>query len=105
MEIISMDIRTFDALMTRVKTIEEKADILCKRQEDLGLSLIHISEPTRRYATFLAYRSVPYRSTGPKDYCLSAGSRTSCSTSLKTWRKYYSRIIMLIQRNYEPLFH
>lgn len=37
MEIISMDIRTFDALMTRVKTIEEKADILCKRQEDLGL--------------------------------------------------------------------
>ena len=32
-----MDIRTFDALMTRVKTIEEKADILCKRQEDLGL--------------------------------------------------------------------
>ena len=37
MEIISMDIRTFDALMTHVKTIEEKADILCKRQEDLGL--------------------------------------------------------------------
>ena len=37
MEIISMDIRTFDALMTSVKTIEEKADILCKRQEDLGL--------------------------------------------------------------------
>ena len=32
-----MDIRTFDALMTRVKTIEEKADMLCKRQEDLGL--------------------------------------------------------------------
>lgn len=102
MEIISMDIRTFDALMTRVKTIEEKADILCKRQEDLGLKN---GWTTRRYATFLAYRSVPYRSTGPKDYCLSAGSRTSCSTSLKTWRKYYSRIIMLIQRNYEPLFH
>ena len=37
MEIISMDIRTFDALMARVKTIEEKADMLCKRQEDLGL--------------------------------------------------------------------
>ena len=37
MEIISMDIRTFDALMARVKAIEEKADLLCKRQEDLGL--------------------------------------------------------------------
>ena len=37
MEIISMDIRTFDELMARVKTIEEKADMLCKRQEDLGL--------------------------------------------------------------------
>lgn len=37
MEIISMDIRTFDALMARVKTIEEKAEMLCKRQEDLGL--------------------------------------------------------------------
>ena len=37
MEIISMDIRTFDALMAQVKTIEEKADMLCKRQEDLGL--------------------------------------------------------------------
>ena len=37
MEIISMDIRTFDALMARVKAIEEKTDSLCKKQEDLGL--------------------------------------------------------------------
>ena len=87
MEIISMDIRTFDALMTRVKTIEEKADMLCKRQEDLGLKKWL---DTRRYATFSAYRSVPCKNTAPKAYCLSAGSRTSCSTSRKMWRKYYS---------------
>ena len=37
MEISSMDIRTFDALMARVKAIEEKTDSLCKKQEDLGL--------------------------------------------------------------------
>ena len=94
MEIISMDIRTFDTLMARVKTIEEKADMLCKRQEDLGLKkwldnqevcdILGISKRTLQE---------------------SAGSRTSCSTSRKTWRKYYSRIIMQIQRNYEPLFH
>lgn len=37
MEIISMDIRTFDALMARVRSIEEKAGLLCDRQEDIGL--------------------------------------------------------------------
>lgn len=102
MEIISMDIRTFDALMARVRAIEEKADLLSKRQEDLGLKN---GWTTRRYATSSAYRNVPYRSTVPKDCCLSAGSRTSSSISRKTWRKYYNRITMQIQRNYEPLFH
>lgn len=37
MEIISMDIRTFDTFMTRVRAIEEKTDELCLRQEDTGL--------------------------------------------------------------------
>ena len=37
MEIISMDIRTFDALMTRVEAIERKAEALCRRQEDVSL--------------------------------------------------------------------
>ena len=37
MEIISMDIRTFDALMAQVRTIEEKADRLYQQQQDLGL--------------------------------------------------------------------
>lgn len=37
MEIISMDIRTFDALMARVRAVEEKAGELCRRQEDKGM--------------------------------------------------------------------
>ena len=37
MEIISMDIRTFDALMAQVRAIEEKADRLYQQQQDLGL--------------------------------------------------------------------
>lgn len=37
MEIISMDIRTFDALLARVRAVEEKAGLLCRRQEDLSL--------------------------------------------------------------------
>lgn len=37
MEIISMDIRTFDALLARVRAIEEKAGLLSRRYEDIGL--------------------------------------------------------------------
>ena len=37
MEIISMDIRTFDVLMARVKAIEEKTGLVCLQQEDTGL--------------------------------------------------------------------
>lgn len=37
MEIISMDIRTFDTFMARVRAIEEKTGELCQQQEDTGL--------------------------------------------------------------------
>lgn len=37
MEIVSMDVRVFDSLVGRVKAIEEKATVLCHRQEDSGL--------------------------------------------------------------------
>lgn len=37
MEIISMDIRTFDTFMARVRAIEEKTRELCQQQEDTGL--------------------------------------------------------------------
>lgn len=37
MEIISMDVRVFDTLIGRVKSIEERIGTLCRRQEDIGL--------------------------------------------------------------------
>lgn len=37
MEIISMDLRTFDVLFSRIREIEEKSEILCRRHEDIGL--------------------------------------------------------------------
>ncbi len=32
-----MDIRTFDSLFSRIREIEEKSGILCRRHEDIGL--------------------------------------------------------------------
>lgn len=37
MEVIIIEKQVFDALMQRVKAIEEKAVFLCRRYEDLGL--------------------------------------------------------------------
>ena len=37
MEIISMDVKAFDALAGHVEAIERKAEALCRRQEDVSL--------------------------------------------------------------------
>lgn len=37
MEIISMSVKVFNALAERMGTIAEKAETLCRRQDDLGL--------------------------------------------------------------------
>ena len=37
MEVIIIERQVFDALVLRVKTIEEKAELLCCRSDDLGL--------------------------------------------------------------------
>lgn len=37
MEIISMDIRTFDSLFSRIREIEEKSEAISRRNEDIGL--------------------------------------------------------------------
>lgn len=37
MEIISMDLRTFDTLMERVRRIEERAGLLLEKQADIGM--------------------------------------------------------------------
>lgn len=37
MEVIIIERQVFDALVLRVKTIEEKAELLCRRYDDLGL--------------------------------------------------------------------
>ena len=37
MELISISVKVFNALAERMKTIEAKAETLCRRQDDLGL--------------------------------------------------------------------
>ena len=37
MEIITMDVKAFDALAGHVEAIERKAEALCRRQEDVSL--------------------------------------------------------------------
>lgn len=37
MEIISIDTRIFDEMIRQVRALEESAETLCRRQEDLGL--------------------------------------------------------------------
>ena len=73
MEIISMDVKAFDALAGHVEAIERKAEALCRRQEDVSLKN---GWTTRMSVTCWGYRNVPCKPTGRKGCCLSAASVT-----------------------------
>ena len=75
MEIICVDKQTFEELRVRFCDFEERMTRVCRPAEDLGLKNWLDNQEVcdvLRIAT--------------KGYCLSAVSRTSCSTSLKTYR-------------------
>ena len=103
MEIISMDIRTFDALFARIREIEEKSELLSRKNEDIGLkkwldnedvcNILGISKRT--------FAGLPRQRVS----CRSAVSETNFSTVRRTLRDYYSRRITQTHHNYEPLFY
>ena len=79
MEIICVDKQTFEELRVRFCDFEERMTRVCRPAEDLGLKnwldnqeVCDVLRINKKIAT--------------KGYCLSAVSRTSCSTSLKTYR-------------------
>ena len=81
MEIICVDKQTFEELRVRFCDFEERMTRVCRPAEDLGLK-----NWLDNQAMCFASTRRHYRYIATKGYCLSAVSRTSCSTSLKTYR-------------------
>ena len=102
MEIISMDVKAFDALAGHVEAIEEKAEALCRRQEDVSLKKWLDNQDVCDVLGISKRTLQTYREKGR---CLSAASVTKSSTNRKMSGNCCDRRTILIPPRYEPLFH
>lgn len=86
MEIICIDKQTFEELRVRFCEFEERVTRVCRPVKDFGLKTGWI---TRKFARCFVSTRRHFRFIEIKAYCLSAASRTSCSTSRKIYRDYW----------------